>query len=369
MVFFSAFLCKRIRLLFLLSSLFLFACPVLQGARVNKTKYIPPGREKIRQILSLCKKKADNAPEKDYLCVRQELIIEIYMDYSCKIAETKEFYLKKDLKENPFRNFESNFVEQYFPGGLYKASYTPERLFLPADSLLILKSSRFLPPRKAEEFFLELYLDHPYRVLEKHLTVACTRNQKINHGMIPPYSGRLPRTKQIRKNIYILNNIPPQKGEKNDERLRFYVSSFSSWHLLGDFLLAKLEKAGIILPPLPEINKNLSPYKKAEFLYEKAKKSDIKSRGYILYKWLNQAGIKANMAMARDNKSIPLTVPCNFFTKALICIREQKGFHGTVFLDPACEKMGETHFTNSRFAVLVLEKKRSFIMFENSKGE
>ncbi|MBO5760516.1 MAG: hypothetical protein J6S53_03110 [Lentisphaeria bacterium] len=366
MMFFSGFSRLKAKIFSCFSLLF-FLSFFLMAARENKTKYIPPGKEKILQILADYQKKADSAPEKDFLCIKQILSIEIYMDHSCKIAASKEFFLKKEYKEDPFPQIKKDFVEQYFPGGVYKSSHDPKKLFLPANSVLILKSSYFLPPKKAEEFFLELFLDHPYRVLENRLTIAYTRNQKLYHALIPPYGGRLPLIRKFRKNTYILKDIPAKKDGENDERLRFYVSAIPSWRLLGNILLSGMEKKNKLLPPLPEMKKELSPYKKALFLYQEAKKLFPGTREYILYKWLNEAGIKANMAAARDTKSIPMGIACNFFTRTLVCIREQKGFHSVLFLDLSAEEMGKTTLKNNRFAVLILEKDSSFILFENQK--
>ena len=74
MMFFSGFSRLKAKIFSCFSLLF-FLSFFLMAARENKTKYIPPGKEKILQILADYQKKADSAPEKDFLCIKQILSI------------------------------------------------------------------------------------------------------------------------------------------------------------------------------------------------------------------------------------------------------------------------------------------------------
>ena len=337
--------------------------PLQAAGRQNRTVYIRPGREEIIKRLEESRRLAGKYPDKDVICTYQEFNIELYKDYSCKIAVTREFYIKKKQSSLPFVRLENSYVEQFFPGGYYKDSTNPQKVYLPENSLFIHKSSRFVPAGKKEDFLLELYLDDVFPVAKSVIRIAYAKNMRFFHGLTPPYSGRLPVVKKLRKNTYIIEALPVQKSTRNDERIRFHVSAAESWRFLGDHLLGKMEKNLPTLPAMPELPRNITPYRKALFLYEKAKQLTIPQREYILHSWLKQAGIKNNMAMGKEGRNINMNIACNFFTVPLICIGEQKGFRSRLWLDLSSSEAGKTTVKGERFAVLLLEKGNSKITF------
>ena len=341
---------------------FLFV-PLQAAGGKNKTVYIRPGREEILKRLEESRRLAEKYPDKDTVCTYQEFNIELYKDYSCKIAVTREFYIKKKLSSLPFLQLENSYVEQFFQGGYYRESVSPAKIYLPANSLFIHKSSRFIPAGKREDFLLELFPDNEFPVAKCVIRIAYTKNMRFFHGLTPPYSGRLPLVKKLRKNTYIMEKIPVQKSTRNDERIRFHVSAIDSWKMLGDILLKKMEQNLPESPLLPELPENLHPYRKALFLYEKAKLLKTPRKEYILHSWLKQAGIKNRMAMGKEGRNINMNIACSFFTVPLICIEEQKGFRSRLWLDLSASHAGKTTIKGERFAVLLLEKGNSKITF------
>ena len=333
------------------------------SAAENKTVYVRPGREEIIKRLEESKRLAGKYPDKDLVCTYQEFNIELYKDYSCKIAITREFFIKKQLSSPPFIQLENSYVEQFFPGGYYRDSVSPEKLSLPENSRFIHKSSRFIPAGKREDFLLELFPDNEFPVAKSVIRIAYAKNMRFFHGLTPPSSGRLPVVKKLRKNTYIMEGIPAKKSNRYDERIRFHVSAMDSWKMLGDILLIRMEKAVPVIPPVPETAGRLSPYRKTLYLYEKAKKLRVEGKEYILHLWLKQAGIKNTLALGKETRNINMNVACNFFTVPMICIEEQKGFRSRLWLDLAAQEAGKITVKGERTASLLLEKGNSRITF------
>ena len=361
--------CLFIRLLQTLFALLVFLyCGFAAAQRENKTPYIRPGRKEIAKELKESGRLAKKHPEEAMVCTRQKLEIEVYADHSCRIAETLEFFLNRKLDTFPLPLPEVCYVEQYFPDGSYHDANNPRKLDLPANSLFILKFSRVLPPRKREEFFLELFLDRAYSVERTVLTIAAAREVKIRHGMTPPCMGRLPLMRKLGRNAYTLAFLAPQKSEKGDERARFYASALSSWQELGDLLLAGKEKNAGEIPPLPPIlsgkTENLSPWEKVKRLFHEAKKREGKEKALLLSKWLVSSGIPAYPAAGkRERRNISLEVPCRFFSYDLVRIPEQKGFRSGLWLDLSAEEPGKALLKEERVPVLLLVKGGSEITF------
>ncbi|MBR2365015.1 MAG: hypothetical protein IKA79_07425 [Lentisphaeria bacterium] len=367
-LFFLKYCLFHIYCLFPISAGLLFFSPDLFAAPVrhNNTVYVRPGREEIIKRLDSGRKISEKYPERDIVCTRQEITIEIYSDYSCKIAEAKEFYIRKKLTSFPCPLPEKFYVEQFFPGGFYKDANNPEKLFLPEKSLFILKSSRILPARKREEFFLELFIDHPFPVEKTYLTIAYTRNIRISHGMTPPYLGRLPLMKKLWQNSYILDAIKGWKSPAGDDRIRFYASGLSSWQELGKILSDRLKKKPLKIPVCPQPDSSFSPGRKLEYLFRKAKElqGDRTEKIRILLEWLSVQKIKAYPAMAKkEGKSIHMRVACDFFTVPLICVPEQKGFRSRVWLDLSADKPGQFCLKEDHIPVLLLENGTGAISF------
>lgn len=349
---------------FILIFTFFLCSPVLHGQRINKTKYIPPDQKTILKHLSKCRKIADRYPKNDIVCTRQQIFIEVFNNFSCRISEVKEFFLKKELKEFLMENTENFFVEQYFPGGIYKSSHAPKKLHLAKNSLLILKNSRFLPAVPKEDFYLELFLDRKYEIAESMLFVARTKNLKLFHNLTPPLDSRLPPIRNYGNNIYFIGAFPVQKGDKQYERISFHLSALSSWRQLGDILLAKKLKSLKKMPQLPAMKGDFTNTQKIRFLFQKARELACKEKSLILSFWLNKVKIKAYPALARtDGKNLNMNIACNFFKHDLVCIPQQKNIQSTVWLDPASDTPEKITLPEERLPVLLLKKNASTLSF------
>ncbi|MBP5181387.1 MAG: hypothetical protein J6331_00010 [Lentisphaeria bacterium] len=367
MIFFrtNRFFFRLLQTLFAL--LFFLYCGFAASQRQNRTPYIRPGRKEIARELKESGRLAGKHRE-EMVCTRQKIEIEVYSDYSCRIAETLEFFLKKKLDAFPLPLPKPCYVEQFFPDGSYRDANDPAKLFLPADSLFILKFSRTLPPRKPGEFFLEIFLDRTFSVERTVLTIASAREVKIFHGMTPPCMGRLPLMRKLGKNAYMLDPLSPQKSERADERVRFYASALPSWQKLGDHLLAEKKKNAGPLPPLPPAvsggKEKLSPGEKVKRLFHEAKKREGKEKAYILSQWLVSSGIRACPAVGKkERRNIHMDVACSFFSCDLVRIAEQKGFRSGLWLDLSAEEPGKVLSGEERFPVLLLREGASEILF------